>query len=496
MRKIYAIIFLLSIVKMSVSQVNTNFETFADFKETLQNISEIEDLNTMTENLNQLWNHLTTSHLIPFAKGDSVMFLFRGNNSNVFWAGDFNGWANNDPNFRGTKFSRSDLWTLTKVFPADSRLDYKIIADNNWILDPHNPFQQMGGFCYNSELRMPEWKFPHETLLWTGVQQGTLSSDILIHSQYLGYDVNYRVYIPYNYETQTNLPVLYVTDGHEYANPAMGALLTVADNLIYTNKIVPIIIVFIDPRDPHNLSNNRRATEYVMNPAFANFVALELVAQIDQNYRTNTNPDFRAILGTSLGGLNSAYFAVQQPTVFHLIGIHSPAFYGQIFAYHQNANNLPIKIFMSTGVIFDTENPARAMKEIFVSKNYPLQYVEVNEGHSWGNWRALLNEPLGFFFGTENFDSMGQNKIAAECILVPNPTADTNILKINLLNKAVVSVEIYNSAGLLVSTTHNKTQLTQGEHNIVLFNEKLNAGVYFVKIIINNEVITKKLIIN
>jgi enterochelin esterase-like enzyme len=39
------------------------------------------------------------------------------------------------------------------------------------------------------------------------------------------------------------------------------------------------------------------------------------------------------------------------------------------------------------------------MKTILEAKGYPLQYKEVNEGHSWGNWRALIDEPLIWFFG-------------------------------------------------------------------------------------------------
>ena len=54
---------------------------------------------------------------------------------------------------------------------------------------------------------------------------------------------------------------------------------------------------------------------------------------------------------------------------------------------------------MSTGVIFDTQDKARAMKEVLDSKGYQLQYIEVNQGHSWGNWRALIEEPLVYFFG-------------------------------------------------------------------------------------------------
>ena len=54
---------------------------------------------------------------------------------------------------------------------------------------------------------------------------------------------------------------------------------------------------------------------------------------------------------------------------------------------------------MSTGVIFDTEESARKMKKIFDEKGYPLKYFEVNEGHSWGNWRGLLDDMLIYFFG-------------------------------------------------------------------------------------------------
>jgi enterochelin esterase family protein len=61
---------------------------------------------------------------------------------------------------------------------------------------------------------------------------------------------------------------------------------------------------------------------------------------------------------------------------------------------------LPLKIYMSTGTIFDTQEKARQMRDILTEKNYPLLYKEVNEGHSWGNWRALIDEPLVYFFGT------------------------------------------------------------------------------------------------
>ena len=122
------------------------------------------------------------------------------------------------------------------------------------------------------------------------------------------------------------MPVVYVTDGHEYAADHMGSLTAVLDNLIDDGTLRPTIAVFIDPRDPNNLDNNRRLTEYNMNPQFAGFVASELVPAIDAAYRTSAAADDRVILGTSMGGLNSAYFGATKSDVFHKIAIQSPAF--------------------------------------------------------------------------------------------------------------------------------------------------------------------------
>lgn len=380
------------------------FTSFADFKQTIVAIASITDELERTEKISSFWDSLKVNKQIPFVFEDSVAFLYKGTASTVKWAGDFNGWNPNFEGYSGSRIGESSVWMLEKKYPLDARLDYKIVKDGSWILDPANTYRQSSGFGPNSELRMPQWVFPEETILAEGVNRGTLSDNILIQSipENLGYSVNYKVYTPHGYDDMQDLPVVYVTDGHEYADDKLGAMLIVMDNLIHQNVISPIIAVFIDPREPGNTSNNRRMSEYVENINFANFVANELVPQIDANYKTNPNPDYRAILGTSLGGWNSAFFGLNRSETFHLIGIHSPAFGQEIIQLYSNTEKLPLKIFMSTGVIFDTQDRARAMKEVLQSKDYPLHYIEVNEGHSWGNWRALIDEPLTYFFQVPN----------------------------------------------------------------------------------------------
>lgn len=377
------------------------FTSFADFTSTINRLATDSD----KSKIDVFWDSLVENHQVPFIFEDSVAFLYKGQATSVQWAGDFNGWDPGVTGYTGTLLGNG-IWLAKQSFPKDARLDYKLVIDGyNWITDSNNPYVQYSGFGPNSELRMPEFVYPEETILISGAPRGTLSSNITINSDpvNLGYKVQYRVYTPYNYEHLSNLPVIYVTDGPEYFDDRLGAFRIVLDNIIHQQKIEPVIAVFIDARDPDNLSSNRRMTEYAGNIKYANFVADELVPVIDAEYKTNQSPDKRAILGTSMGGWNAGYFGLKRSDTFHLIGIHSPAFDNAVIDGYNQSPLLPLRIFMSTGVIHDTQVRARQMRDILLSKQYQLNYIEVNQGHSWGNWKGLTEEPLVYFFGSTTF---------------------------------------------------------------------------------------------
>ena len=380
-------------------EIVMDFDNYSDFIDQLSEYANLENESTRDSVLEIFFDTLKAKHKIPYTESEFVAFVYYGSGSEVVWAGDFNGWSSSAQDWYGTQMGTSKAWLLEKTFPSDARLDYKIVVNDTWKMDPLNTYTQHGGYGPNSELRMPDWEFPEETVLWDGVQRGTLSENIEITSAELGYTVQYKVYTPNGYNNLSNLSTIYVTDGHEYADQNLGAMITVMDNLIHSQQIEPIIAVFIDPRNPDNLSQNRRADQYRSNPDFAAFVANELVLEIDASYKTNPSADARAILGTSFGGWNSAYFGLTISDAFQLIGIHSPAFDQTIVDGYAAEDLLPIKIYMSTGTIYDTQDRAFALKAVLDNKGYPYQYKEVNEGHSWGNWRALIDEPLIYFFG-------------------------------------------------------------------------------------------------
>jgi enterochelin esterase-like enzyme len=335
---------------------------------------------------------LVNSGSIPFVELDSVLFLYQGSANTVTWVGDFNGWGN-FKKFKntGTKIKHTNIWYLKSSFPPDSRLDYKIVVNSTeWILDPVNPHYQwsgVGGGSPNSELRMPLWISDFNTQEKENIPKGKLAKDVLLNSKVLKYQVMYSVYTPPEYSREKVLPILYVTDGYEYLHENMGDMFTTLNKLLFEKKIKPLIVVFIDHREPVNRINNKRMNELAMNELYRQFFIDEFIPTVESEYSVSKKSQDRAILGTSMGGLTAAYFSFSRPDIFGMAGIQSPAFWFKpdIYTLCDSPESPPVKIYMTTGVIHDTEDGARKMKEI-LDKN------------TWGNWRNMVDDILIYFF--------------------------------------------------------------------------------------------------
>ncbi len=225
-----------------------------------------------------------------------------------------------------------------------------------------------------------------------------LSDNIIIKSSHLGYDVQYRVFIPENYSELDNLPVIYMTDGQGYIRN--GKMPRIMKKLIAANRIRPTMGVFIDPRVTTDLSRNRRNAQFFCNYRYFEFVTKELVNAIDQKYKTSKNAKDRVILGLSFGGLNSACFGLLASDTFNGIAMQSPATHPvpDLVKYYQDSEKLPLKIYLSTGTINDARKRTRILYNALKKKGYQIEYKEVREAHNWSNWRPLLDDILVYYF--------------------------------------------------------------------------------------------------
>lgn len=466
------------------AQTTPLFTSYQAFKDSLTALTEITDETTRNQALTVLWDTLQAHQQIPFTHGTSVAFLYRGTGNTIHIAGDFNGW--NPAQGAATRMAATNVWIREEVFPEDARLDYKIVRNGNqWILDPANTLTQRGGFGDNSELRMPAYVPSPWVETDPTVPRGIYTSARPLASTTLGYTVTYRVYTPAGYDAEQlrDLPVIYVTDGHEYADDRTGSMRIVLDNMIAAKRIPPVIAVFIDPRVS---GTNLRASQYIENPQFAAFVAQELVPAIDQTYRTDARRYARAILGTSLGGLNSAYFATQHPETFYLIGIQSPAFAVSptIYDRYRDAPVRDVRIHMSWGTINDVGNAGDLMAAIFTDKGYSFETVVLNEGHSWGSWRALLDDVLEYFWGSTSNVAAEENSLPTSLNLhtpYPNPFHTSTTIAFTLSQPTPVRLTIHDALGRKVAVLADDIRRS-GNHRITWIPDNLPSGVYYSRL--------------
>ncbi len=230
---------------------------------------------------------------------------------------------------------------------------------------------------------------------------GQLSPNITITSSHLGYDVQYRVFIPKHYSELDDLPTIYVTDGQDYIKS--GEMPRLMKRLVGQNRMRPAIAVFIDSRDTANLSHNRRNSQFVCNYQYFEFVTTELVNKIDSDYRTSPNAEDRVILGLSLGGLNSACFGLLASDTFTGIAMQSPYTLPvpDLIGYYEKSERLPLNFFISTGARNDGRRQTRVLQKALEKKGYPIKYREVGGSHDWYNWRPLLDDILVYYFPQE-----------------------------------------------------------------------------------------------
>ena len=235
--------------------------------------------------------------------------------------------------------------------------------------------------------------------LWAN---GELSDDIRISSDVLDYDLQYRVYVPEGMRRNSQLPTLYITDGQWYIS--RGELPALLDREIAAGNIEPVLVVFVDSRNPDNLQQNRRNQQFFCNQRYVDFFTEELLPAIDKEYATSAVRDDRVILGLSFGGRNSACFGLMAHDSFAGIAMQSPAnseMVDELRFQYMAQDKHPLKFFMSVGTVNDNTQAGRQLMETLKFQEYDLTYREVNEGHDWDNWGPLLDDVLHTFFSTE-----------------------------------------------------------------------------------------------
>jgi enterochelin esterase-like enzyme len=417
-------------------------------------------------------------HGIPFIEGDTANFIYTGDASVVVLAGDFNEWSGSDTLIG---IDSTNFFYHRGVFEQTARLDYKFIVDGNWILDPKNPNTCSGGYGPNSELAMPGYVQPWEIKSYPATAKGSIATSSF-HSTVMNKNYQLQIYLPPGYDNtgHTAYPSIYVQDGQEYIS--LGGMNNVIDNLLDSNKIDPIIRIFIRP------ANRNEEYGFTLRYDYEDFIIQELVPYIDANYPTIHSPAWRMIMGTSLGANVSGLTAYEHTDVFGNCGLHSPAFWVNDFEvskWYTDSTYQDVKLYWVAGTYEDLGIDWASFTDSLDKKGYTYDYNIYHEGHSWGLWRATCDEMLTWFFPKGSAPLGIQDVRDDKHILgqnYPNPFSGTTTIPLTVTKPGIYTLRQYDSDGRLVQIISERFMIP-GDYRFDIDAGSWSPGVYYYSLI-------------
>ncbi|WP_276356090.1 alpha/beta hydrolase [Cohnella caldifontis] len=144
---------------------------------------------------------------------------------------------------------------------------------------------------------------------------------VVFHSDSLGRDMKFNIYLPPDYNASKQYPVLYLYHGYSGNEdswiPGLGVD-QAADELLREGKIDPLLIVA--PQIDNSYGFNSES-----NGPYGDYITQDIIQYVDGHYGTIADKKGRYIGGLSMGGWAALYNGFSHPELFSKAGGHSPA---------------------------------------------------------------------------------------------------------------------------------------------------------------------------
>lgn len=258
-----------------------------------------------------------------------------------------------------------------------------------------------------------------------------------VYSKLLDNSRDVWVYLPPSYhEGRTRrYPVLYAHDGqHMFASDERGAsweMHRTAERLINEGRAREMMVVAIS-----SISEQRVSEYFHDNPGvgkafyadckgelYERFIVEELKPMIDGMFRTLTDRQHTALIGSSAGGLVSYHIAFRRSDVFGQVAIMSPFFVhavvneqgkdagrrepvSELKLYRSYPNKPPVRVWVDIGGAEGMIMPrhVRAFIEELIGLGFKpgedlMFLLDETAGHSQEDWARRLHSPLVYLFG-------------------------------------------------------------------------------------------------
>lgn len=387
------------------------------------------------------------------------------------------------------KFTRGN-WDYVETQPNGTFLTNRTFIVNNGA----NPTHSIGNWDDMSNPSIPNSPTGNVRIL---------NSDFVIPQ--LNRKRKIWVYLPPDYAiTSQRYPVIYMQDGQNLFDNALSFSgewgLDESMEQLFAGGDKGAIIVGIDNGGITRLDEYSPwvNTQYGGGEGeeYISFIVNTLKPHIDSVFRTESERDFTAIGGSSMGGLISLYAGIEYQNIFSKILVFSPSFWfsEECFNHVQTqGKQFPMKIYMMCGTPEgngSVEIDMNLMFNTLVSAGFSNQEVKVvtkTDGqHSEWFWKREYPDGYQWLFDSQSTAIHYSMDESLPFILAPTPFTDS----VTLIWKSPVkeySVALFNSSGQNVYY-----DLRKGNH--ILDTHALPKGAYLLIIEFNGQVFRKKVL--
>ena len=209
---------------------------------------------------------------------------------------------------------------------------------------------------------------------------------------------NFYMYTPAGYDENISAkyPVLYIMHGggeDQRGWATQGKTDLILDNLVAAKKAVPMIVIMVDG----NLPLNGFGEESLR--VFEKELKQSVIPFVEKNYRVKTEPQYRALAGLSMGGIQTLYAGIRNTDMFSYLGVFSSGWFAnqkdltdpQYEYWKNNADKINSnlkKFWISQGGKEDIAwQNCQLMRSKLDEMKIKYSYSEYPGGHSWPVWR-------------------------------------------------------------------------------------------------------------
>jgi len=284
------------------------------------------------------------------------------------------------------------------TLPDDAWFEYAWLdADGDPRADPHGEPADNPWWPYSCRLAGPRWR-PHPDAPPAGARAAGRLQRHRLESRRLGHTRHVFTYSPAGPDAPRPLVVLQDGKG-SWHHGRVGPLV---DALTARGELRPAHYAFLQPED--------RAVEYAFHAPYRDHLLEEALPFLESVLDCDGE---RIAWGASLGGLVSAWVALEAPGTFGTVLAHSGAFLGApwdephdpygggewLLSQLRAGRGRDVRWSLECGTLEWLVGAHRRLAAALRAGGYDHRARERNVGHHWTNWRNGIPDALRFALG-------------------------------------------------------------------------------------------------